>query len=118
MQVSFNHQQNNQQFGMAMKVTPEAKELLRARKMSDADIDKLGKLIDEFKQKAVSVTIDKRGNDLTGSVWLEGKHSSDYTEGFFCRLFRSPIKFIENVCNKGKKVDNHYNHNKLDEILK
>ncbi len=117
MQVNFNPQPN-QQFGMSMKITQEAKELLRARRMPDADIDRLGKLVDIFEQKAVSVTIDKRGNDLTGLVWLQGKHSSDHTEGFFSRLFRSPIKFIENVCNKAEKVDNYYNHNKLDEVLK
>lgn len=118
MQVNLDCNTPKPQFGMAMKITPNAKEILRARNMSDAHIEKLGKLIDKFEKKSVSVTIDEREGQLTGLVWLEKKHSSDYTEGFFSRLFRSPIKFIEKVCNKAEKVDNYFNHNKLDEILK
>lgn len=118
MQVNLNCNTPKPQFGMSMLITKEAKELLRARKMPDADIDRLGKLKDVFEKKAVSVTIDERAGNLIGCVWLQGKHSSAYTEGFFSRLFKSPIKFIEKVCNKGEKVDNYYNHNKLDEVLK
>jgi len=118
MQVNFNPQQNNQNFGMSMEITKGAKEILRKRRMPDADIDKLAELIDKFEKKPVRVTIDEQNGSLTGLVWLEKKHSSDYTEGFFSSLFRSPIKFIQKVCNKAEKVDNYYNHNRLDEVIK
>lgn len=118
MQVNFNPQQNNQNFGMPLKVTRAAKEHLRKRNMPNADIEKLGKLIDRFEKKAISVTIAERDSDLVGHVWLDGKHSSDYREGFLSELFNSPIKFIEKVCKKAEKVDDMYNNNKLDEILK
>lgn len=120
MQVSFNNQQRNENFGMALKVTESAKEVLRNRKMSNTDIDKLGKLIDKFQKNPVSITIDtyNGSKELNGLVWLNGKHSKNYSEGYFSSIFKSPIKFIEKLCKKAEEVDNFYNHNKLDDVLK
>ncbi len=120
MQVNFNSQQQNQNFGMAMRITDGAREVLRARRMPGKDIDRLGELIDNFAKRKVDIMIDKSPYSkkrLFGHVCLDQKYYKYFTEGYLNSLFKSPIKFIEKLCKHGNKVDGYYNYNKLDQVL-
>ena len=115
--MQINNQVSNQNFGMSLKITTGARNYLRNRRLTDKEVDKLGKLIDKFENKNVNVRFQMVDNVFSGSVHVDSKYSKDFEESLFGRLFRSPMKFIEKVCKKADDADNMYNHSKLDEML-
>ena len=109
MQVNFNSNcySQKQNFGMAVTVTDRATRHLKSRYMSDKDLERFGKVIDRFKNKGdfIKGALDEVSGDLKASIFSPGRYFESVTEGFFSKIFRSPIHFIEAWADRADRVE-------------
>ena len=111
-------------FGMALKITNDAKALITRRIRTEKDIDKLAKLIDSQKNNPYQLEIRTQGTkgDSFEAFIRDISDNNDATlintsEGWIQKTFRSPIAFIEDMCKVVDKLnDKKYNPKMRDKI--
>ena len=126
MRTDFNSTQN---FGMAMKIRPEARSALTRRLKTDKEVSALKGFIETQKTNPYSVDLREVG-DGTGylEAFIKDETKRDvYTlinvkESWIGRTFRSPIAFIKKACGIADKLnETNYNpsmRHKVAEALK
>ena len=122
MQVNFetNNYSHKQNFGNS-KVTEEAVRHLKSRFMTSKDMDRFEKVIERFNKKGAFIEgeLDENHGSLTASIFSQGRHFENMTEGTFSRLFLSPIHFLEKWADRADKVEEKLmNDVKLENIAK
>ena len=115
MQV--NSVNSNQSFG-SIKISDGAMKILKQRIVNESEIKELEKLVASQKANKFDVHVDARNmHDIYGYVADGATYSMTYEEGFFARLFSSPVKFIKKMCKDADKQLKRFNlTSKLDDI--
>ena len=105
MQVNLNTHQQNQNFGMSMRFTKEAKNLLKKPLLKDDEITRMQKLQDSQASNPVSIDIDCCNiRTLTAEIRNDKNHIYEcLADTYYNMAFGSPIKFLEKCCKKADK---------------
>ena len=95
MQV--NSVNSNQSFG-SIKISESAMKILKKRISSESEIKELEKLMAKQKSNRFHVNVEARNaSDIYGYVGDGATYSKTFEEGFFARLFSSPVSFIKKI---------------------
>lgn len=119
MQVNLNPQQN-QSFGMSLKISESAQNFLRNKGLSNKNIDKLAELAGSQTKNPYHVHVDFDHNikSLKADIYDGKEYYELEYDGLFNKLFGNPVKFIEKCCKKADAARAKFSGNeKLDNIF-
>lgn len=124
MQTNFNSTQN---FGMAMKIKPEAKALLTKRLRKESDIEILSELIQKQKYNPYDIDLRSGNNDrfevfITNTNDKTSRVIENMHESWGEKVLFGPLSFIKKVCRMADSL-NEKNYNpalksKINDVLK
>lgn len=135
MQVNYNSQNTNPQFGMAIKInSANFSEEISKRIKNGNDIQKLEKIFERANKNDIVDIYMGTGND--GRIWANlaerrpengasdifnssTTYYSSFEEGLFSKMFKNPINIIENLIIKAEhKAEEIKNARKLADAIK
>lgn len=110
MQVSFNPQQNNQQFGMAMHSNDVVNRGISKRVKNIKAADRIAKAFERAKENDVvdiNLMIQPDGKSISANICSRydiEHYFSQHSENWFTKLFKGPEGFIEDLVVKAEKA--------------
>ena len=120
--MQINNLNSNQNFGMAIKIRPDAQKILAKKIKTDADIQILDSLVKNQETNPFKVDIRNVCGNLVTYI-------SDTTpksivqlkvlkQGFFEKYFKSPVAFIRRCCKTADKLNEEIYAPNMDPKLK
>lgn len=109
MQVSFNPQQNHQQFGMAMHSNEVINRAIGTRVKNIKAADRVTKAFERAKGNDVvdiNLMIQPDGKSISANIFSRdgNYYFSQHSENWFTKLFKGPEGFIEDLVVKAEKA--------------
>lgn len=119
MQLNF-HPQQNQSFGMSLKISESAQKFLKTKGLNNQEIDKLATLAGNQVKNPfhVHVDFDNKLKRLKADIYDGMTYYEPVQEGLLGSLFSSPVKFIEKCCKMADSLNSKFiGNDKLDDIF-